>query len=153
MNIQVMPWEPRFREPSQALIDALPDWFGMPESNAGYLRNLSILPSWVACLSATLVGAITLEQHFSASFEIHFLAVHPDHHRRGIGRALLTHAESEARAEGGRWLHVKTLAPSHEDPFYARTRTFYEAMGFDPLFESKNLWGSDSTALVLLKQL
>jgi GNAT superfamily N-acetyltransferase len=153
MNVQVMPWEPRFREPSQALIDALPDWFGMPESNAAYLRNMSILPSWVACSGTTLVGAITVERHFPSSFEVHFLAVHPDYHRRGIGRALLTHAEMEARAAGGQWFHVKTLSASHEDPFYAGTRRFYEGTGFAPLFESDRIWGSDAPTLVLVKHL
>jgi ribosomal protein S18 acetylase RimI-like enzyme len=153
MSVQIQSWEPRFRDPSQALIDALPDWFGLPESNAGYLRNLSILPSWVACSESTLVGAVTLEQHFPTSFEIHFLAVHPDHHRRGIGRALVTRVEDEARAAGGRWLHVKTLAPSHDDPFYAQTRSFYEAIGYAPLFESANIWGPENPALVLVKAL
>ena len=114
---------------------------GIPESNASYLRNLSRLPSWVALLGSRVAGAITLEQHFPSSFEVHFMAVRPEHHRHGIGRALLHHLESDARARSGPWLHVKTLAPSHPDPFYARMRAFYEAMGFSPLFESAALWG------------
>jgi ribosomal protein S18 acetylase RimI-like enzyme len=153
MTVQILPWEPRFREPCQALIAALPDWFGLPESNAEYLRDLTILPSWVACAGAELVGVISLEQHFPSSYEVHFLAVHPDQHRRGIGRALVAHAEQQARTGGGHWLHVKTLSPAHDDPFYARTRSFYEAVGFAPLFESDRLWGPSNPALVMLKAL
>jgi ribosomal protein S18 acetylase RimI-like enzyme len=80
------------------------------------------------------------------------MAVAPNDHREGIGRALLGHIESDARAQGGGWLHVKTLGPSHPDPYYARTRAFYEAMGFEPLFESTTIWGPDNPALVLVKQ-
>ena len=151
--IQVLPFEPRFGADCSALLEALPDWFGIPESNANYLRNLSRLPSWVAVCNGELMGAITLEPHFPGSFEVHFMAVHPEHHRKGIGRLLLAHLESVARTRGARWLHVKTLAPSHPDPFYARTRAFYQAMGFTPLFESEALWGPANPAVVLVKAL
>lgn len=152
-NVRIVPFEARFHEACEALIAALPRWFGLPDSNAAYLRNLSLLPSWVAIVDSQVVGAITLEQHFPASFEVHFMAVRPEYHRRGIGRALLDHLEAEVRAGAGRWLHVKTLAPSHPDPFYARTRAFYEAMGFSPLFESSAFWSADNPAVVLVKRL
>jgi len=81
------------------------------------------------------------------------MAVRPEHHRRGIGRALLQQGEREARAQGGRWIQVKTLGVSDPDPHYARTRAFYEAMGFSPLFEGESLWGSENPAVVLVKAL
>ena len=152
-NVRIVPFEARFHEPCKALIAALPAWFGLPDSNAAYLRNLSLLPSWVAIVASQVVGAITLEQHFPASFEVHFMAVRPEYHRRGIGRALLDRLEVEVRAGAGRWLHVKTLAPSHPDPSYARTRAFYEAMGFSPLFESSAFWSADNPTVVMVKRL
>jgi len=152
-DVRIVPFEASFNEPCKALIAALPAWFGLPDSNAAYLRNLSLLPSWVAIVASQVVGAITLEQHFPASFEVHFMAVRPEYHRRGIGRALLDRLEVEVRAGAGRWLHVKTLAPSHPDPSYARTRAFYEAMGFSPLFESSAFWGADNPTVVLVKRL
>jgi GNAT superfamily N-acetyltransferase len=151
--VHIVPFEPRFAEECSALLAALPDWFGIPESNANYLRNLALLPSWIAVCDGKVVGAITLEPHFPASFEVHFMAVRPEHHRQGVGRVLLAHLEAEARGRGARWLHVKTLAPSHPDPFYARTRAFYQAMGFTPLFESEALWGPGNPAVVLVKAL
>ena len=152
-DVEVVPFAPRFAAASEDLIAALPDWFGLPESNAEYLRNLSRLPSWVALRGGQLVGAVTLEPHFPESFEVHFMAVRPEHHRHGIGKLLLERLEAEARARGGRWLQVKTLGPSHPDSSYARTRAFYEAMGFSPLFESAALWGPENPALVLVKVL
>jgi len=153
MGARIVPFEPRFHDQCEALIAALPDWFGIPEANASFLRNLSLLPSWVALLPSQVAGAITLEQHFPSAFEVHFMAVHPDHHRRGIGRMLLKHVEDVARSSGGLWLHVKTIGLSHPDPFYARTRAFYTAMGFAPLFESTTLWGERNPALVSVKRL
>ncbi len=152
-DLQLVPFEPHFADQCEELIAVLPDWFGLPESNAAYLRDLDRLPSWLSCRGADVVGAATLAPHYPGSFEVHFMAVRPESHRQGIGRTLLAQLETEAASRGGRWIHVKTLAPSHPDPFYARTRKFYEAMGFAPLFESTALWGPDNPAVVLVKRL
>jgi GNAT superfamily N-acetyltransferase len=151
--VSLVPFEPRFERECKELIEALPEWFGLPESNASYLRNLAELPSWLALNEGEVVGAATLEEHFPGSFEIHFMAVRPDFHRRGIGRLLVERLEDEARIGNGRWLHVKTLAPSHPDPFYARTRAFYLALGFAPLFQSSEIWGPENPAVILVKTL
>jgi len=153
MATRIVPYGPEFGDACGALIAALPEWFGIPDSNAAYLRNLALLPSWVALTDGELVGAATLERHFPASFEVHFMAVHPAHHRHGVGRALLDRLESEARAGGAGWLLVRTLGPSHPDVFYARTRAFYESAGFTPLFETAAFWGTANPAVVLVKAL
>lgn len=153
MTACIVAFEPRFARACESLIAALPEWFGIPEANASFLEGLATTPSWVALLGEDVVGAVTLEQHFEGSFEVLFMAVRPEHHRRGIGRALLARAESEARARAGCLLHVRTLAPSHPDPSYARTRAFYTAMGFVPLFESTAFWGPANPAVVLVKPL
>jgi ribosomal protein S18 acetylase RimI-like enzyme len=152
-EIEIVPFEARYAGACDEILGALPDWFGIPESNAAYLADLARLPSWVALSGAEPRGAVTLLEHDPASFEIHFLAVHPRQHRRGIGRALLEHGASHARARGGRLLHVKTLGPSHPDPFYARTRAFYRSLGFVPLFESPAFWGEENPTLVLVRSL
>jgi GNAT superfamily N-acetyltransferase len=151
--VSLAPFEARFARGCEELIAALPEWFGIPEANAAFLRNLEALPSWVALRGGEIVGAATLEEHFPGSLEIHFMAVHPACHHQGVGRRLVEELEAEARRRGGRWLHVKTLAPSHPDPFYARTRAFYVALGFDPLFESDAIWGPENPAVVLVKAL
>jgi ribosomal protein S18 acetylase RimI-like enzyme len=147
----IIPYAPQFAAECADLIDALPDWFGLPVANAAYLRNLDLLPSWLAFADGKVVGAITLEAHFPGSFEIHFMAVHPQYHRQGIGRRLVALVEGEVRQRNGRFLHVKTLAPSDPDPYYAKTRAFYLALGFTPLFESDALWGPENTAVILVK--
>ncbi len=81
------------------------------------------------------------------------MAVAPSLHRGGVGRALLAHAEDRLAQRGVALLHVKTLGPSHANPHYARTRAFYESMGFVPLFETPKLWGPNNPALILVKAL
>jgi len=47
--------------------------------------------------------------------------IHPDHARKGIARAILTHCEDEARAQGFRALELMATLPGIE---------FYRSMGF-----------------------
>jgi len=52
---------------------------------------------------------------------------------------------------GIRFMTVKTLAASHPDPNYAKTRRFYEAIGFLPLEVLPTLWGCSNPCLLMLK--
>jgi hypothetical protein len=60
--------------------------------------------------------------------------------------------EADARRSGVRLLEVKTLGPSHPDLGYARTRHFYETIGFLPL-EETDLWGEQNPCLIMVKPL
>jgi ribosomal protein S18 acetylase RimI-like enzyme len=61
-----------------------------------------------------------------ASFDLYWIAVHPDWQGRGVGRMLLAEAERRVAALGGRRLYVETSGR----PDYARTRAFYERAGY-----------------------
>ena len=147
----ILPFSPEHHPACVAILGSLPDWFGIPESNEAYLRGLFELPSFVAVRSGEVVGFASLRRHFERSAELEVMAVAPQFHRCGIGSALLAHCESWLRTRGFLVFHVKTLAPSHPDPFYARTRSFYRALGFEPVFESPALWGPENPALVSVK--
>jgi GNAT superfamily N-acetyltransferase len=83
------------------------------------------------------VGFLALKQHFPLAAEIHVMAVHPEQHRKGIGRALVQAAEVHLKDKGSLFLQVKTLGISHPDAGYQKTRKFYLAMGFIPLGSSR----------------
>jgi GNAT superfamily N-acetyltransferase len=125
---------------TERLLGLLPAWFGIPEANAEYVDSATRLPGFVARAGHGAVGVLLVHRHFRESAEIHLLAVHPAWHRRGIGRALLTTAESALETDGCRFLQVKTLGPSRPDDGYAKTRAFYAAVGFTPLEEMLELW-------------
>jgi len=139
--------------PCARILNALPDWFGMEESNRAYVESLRTSPGAVVTEGAEIVGFIALLRHTEYSWEINVMAVPQDRHRRGIGSALIRWAERWCRARDVAWLHVKTRGPSTPDPGYDRTRQFYLAQGYAPLFESLALWGPENAALVLVKHL
>jgi GNAT superfamily N-acetyltransferase len=115
------------------------------------VESLSPFPAVVALQDGEIAGFLALEQHTPESVEIHVMAVEPRLHRKGIGGALAAWAERWCREHDVRWLHVKTRGPATPDPHYERTRRFYLALGFEPLFESLTLWGPEDAALILVK--
>lgn len=135
------------------ILTALPEWFGLAESNREYVDSLCRIPAAVAERETAVIGFVGIEPHNPRSVEILVMAVDPHHHRAGVGSALLAWAEAWCRNADVPWLHVKTRGPSTPDPGYERTRRFYIAAGFDPLFESKTLWGPEDAALILVKRL
>jgi GNAT superfamily N-acetyltransferase len=134
----------------ERILRSLPDWFGIEAANRAYVESLYSLPAGVALVDGRIVGFIALERHDPGSAEIHVMAVEPTLHRNGVGAALIRWARARWRESGGRWLHVKTRGPATPDAGYERTRAFYLAQGFEPLFESLSLWGPENAALVLI---
>jgi len=144
------------------LLGLLPDWFGIPSSNAHYVDMAGRLPTYLArpatdaaaapAPGAEPAGVLLAERHFPGAAEIYLLAVDPATHRRGAGRALVEALERDLIADGVRLLQVKTLGPSHPDAGYRLTRLFYEAMGFAPLEELTGLW-PENPCLVMVKVL
>lgn len=135
----------------EAVLRALPDWFGDEGALAEYVRRIRSLPTVAALDGDRVIGFASIERHFARAAEIHCMGVAPEAHGRGVGRALVMEVESWAAAWGVRHLQVKTLGPSVRDPNYARTRAFYRAVGFDPLEEMSTLW-DHWPCLVLVKQ-
>lgn len=62
----------------------------------------------------------------AGSFDLYWIAVHPDFHRRGIGRGLVEETERLIRAAGGSRIYVDTSQRAQ----YASTRAFYEGCGY-----------------------
>jgi GNAT superfamily N-acetyltransferase len=136
-----------------ALLDRLPEWFGLPESNARYIDSLRRLPAFVAVGDGALVGFLAVEPHTAESVEISVMAVERSLHRHGCGRELVAAAETWCIERDVEWLHVKTRGPATYDADYERTRRFYRAMGFAVLYESATEWGPENAALILVKHL
>jgi GNAT superfamily N-acetyltransferase len=151
--IESAPGPDRAASAAERVLRALPQWFGMEDPIAGYIAAARRLPTFVASDGVRDVGFLTLERHTDAAAEIHAMGVLPDAHRRGFGRALVDAAVDRCTDEGVRLLQVKTLGPSHPSPAYARTRAFYEALGFLPLEETTAHWGPENPCLVMVRVL
>lgn len=135
----------------ETILRALPEWFGIEAATAQYIRDVDELPTFVAFEDGRAVGFMTVKQHFPQSAELYVLGVLQAMHHRGVGRALLSAAEAYLREQGVAYLQVKTLSASHPDPGYAKTRAFYEAMGFRPLEEFKTFWDEANPCLLMVK--
>jgi ribosomal protein S18 acetylase RimI-like enzyme len=129
----------------------LPTWFGIPASVEDYVARADRSPTIIASLGDEDVGLLGLVRHGPYAAEVFVMAVLPEFHRQGIGRALLGHAEGMLAAEGVEFVQVKTLAPSKPDEGYDKTRAFYEANGFRALEEFPDLWDPGNPALQMIK--
>lgn len=138
----------------ERLLRSLPDWFGIESSTTEYIRMAGELPAYLAWRkdAEQPSGALLAVRHFPRAAEIYLMAVDPSEHRSGAGRALVQALERDLAADGVRFLQVKTLGPSWPDAGYARTREFYQAMGFEPLEEINGLWPGNP-CLVMVKLL
>ena len=131
----------------------LPEWFGVEEALCRYIRDVDVLPTFLAAADGEVVGFLTLREHNEYAAEIHVMAVRAGMHRRGIGRQLLNRSEQYLRLKGVEYLQVKTLSAAHPDKCYANTREFYHATGFRPLQEFPELWDPQSPCLLMVKYL
>ncbi len=64
-------------------------------------------------------GTIPLTE---TTYDLYWIAVHPEYHSHGVGRKLLLHCEQEIARQGGRLVVVETSSRSE----YDATRRFYE---------------------------
>ena len=128
-------------------------WFSAEQALADYEREINDLPTFVARSGVSVIGFVTLKQHFPRSGEMYVMGVMAEQHRQGIGRRLLVRAEDWLRSQGVEYVHVKTLGPSRPDEGYERARAFYGALGYCPPEELRTLWDESNPALVLVKKL
>ncbi|OGN72264.1 MAG: hypothetical protein A2X25_00415 [Chloroflexi bacterium GWB2_49_20] len=135
------------------ILRSLPEWFGIEEATLQYSSEIEHLPTFLASISEHTLGFLSLKQHNTFSAEIYVMGVQPEAQRQGMGQALLHATQSWLRQQGVEYLQVKTLGPSHADPNYARTRDFYQAMGFRPLEELLQIWNEQNPCLILIKRL
>jgi coenzyme F420-0:L-glutamate ligase/coenzyme F420-1:gamma-L-glutamate ligase len=133
---------------AEAVLRDLPEWFGIEQATAAYIEEAATLPTFAV---EPDLGFLCVKQHMPRSAELYVMGVRREHHRRGIGRALVAAAESWCRGRGVRYFQVKTLGPSRSSRGYDATRAFYEAVGFVALEELLGFWDEENPALMLVK--
>jgi GNAT superfamily N-acetyltransferase len=152
MQIAIGAIPPTGAHACEAILRALPEWFGIEEAIVNYRREIAKNPTIGAFDNDRLIGFLTLKYHNRYSAEIYVMGVLKECHRKGVGGALVERVEEMLRADSIEYLQVKTLAPSKESEEYSRTRRFYESVGFRPLEENK-LWGESNPCLIMVKKL
>ena len=136
-----------------SILRALPNWFGIEESIVDYAAGVMDKPFYCAFHENKPVGFVSLLVHNAYTAEIYVMGILEQCHRQGVGRELVEICENYCLEHGIEFLTVKTLAESHPDPYYKKTRLFYEAMSFKPLEVFPLLWDASNPCLFLAKYL
>ena len=118
-----------------------------------YARDSAKLPTFAVEQDARILGFLSLREHFSASWEVHCIAIAAEARNKGHGTLLLSHAENWLIERGVKFLQIKTVADTSPSPEYAESRKFYAARGYLPLEVFPTLWHPRNPALQLVKAL
>jgi len=136
-----------------AMAKLLPQWFtefGVQQ----IARDLQTQNGLVALEDENIAGFVTYSITVDETIaELTWIAVHPNLHRKGIGRSLVEALEEVVVGLGVSALEVSTVADSVEYEPYARTRTFYHALGFSDVRVDRGWYPSGDDRLLLRKVL
>ena len=128
MPIQPVPILDRRGAICREVLESLPEWLGIPASVENCVVTADELPMLAWFAAGEVVGFVSVKTHSAYAAEVYVMGVKRSWHRRGIGRVLIEAVVELAISQGVRFLTVKTLSPSNDDPNYTRTRLFYEAV-------------------------
>lgn len=124
---------------ARRVLEALPDWFGIPEARESYIRESEEQFFFAAFSKEEPVGFLCLKETGKATVELAVMGVLKEYHRMGIGRALFLAAKKYALEKGYSFLQVKTVQMGrYED--YDRTNLFYVSLGFQEFEVFPTLW-------------
>lgn len=133
-----------------AVLHDLPDWFGIPESTAEYIRNSGQMTVIAVYDTDKPVGFLTIKKNNAYTAEIYVMGILKAYHRQGIGKILFNACHTWCKNHRFQFLQVKTLDSSYPDEAYAKTRKYYEAMGFRPLECIPEIWGKTCPCLIMV---
>jgi len=136
-----------------AILRALPDWFGIESAVVDYVKQVQTMPFYAAFDGNKPIGFVAIKIHNRYTAEIPVMGILETHHRGGIGKRLIAQCEVYCSENKIEFLTVKTLADSAESKEYERTRLFYEAVGFRPLEIFPLLWDESNPCLFMAKNI
>ena len=124
---------------ARVILEALPEWFGIPEATEEYIADSKGRPFFCAYDGDTPIGFLYLKETGRHTVELAVMGVQQDYHRQGIGRELFEQAINEAKRLGYSFVQVKTVQMGRYD-IYDDTNRFYLSLGFKELEVFPTLW-------------
>lgn len=124
---------------TREILEALPEWFGIPEAREAYIQDSAGTPYVCAMQGNQPVGFLYLKQTGKDTMEIAAMGVRKEAQRTGIGAALLEAAKTMARKQNCSFLQVKTVQMGKYE-VYDRTNRFYQSVGFREFEVFPILW-------------
>lgn len=124
---------------SRTILEALPDWFGIPEAREEYIVNSVNRQLFAAVKEEKTIGFLCLKQTGKDTVEVSVMGVLKEFHRHGIGRKLFMKAKEKAIKDGFSFIQVKTVQMGQYDN-YDNTNKFYISLGFKEFEIFPTLW-------------
>lgn len=121
------------------ILEALPEWFEIPESRLSYAKACREIPLWVDMEGDIRKGFIAMKETSKYAVEVCVMGVKKKYHRQGIGRNLFDAFYSYAKEKGYEFIQVKTVREGMY-PDYDITNAFYRKVGFKELECMEGLW-------------
>lgn len=121
------------------ILEALSEWFGIPESREEYIRDSVGQSFFCAYTDDKPVGFLYLKQTGKDTIELAAMGVLKELHRNGIGKALFESAKKSACEKGYSFLQVKTVQMGKYE-VYDKTNRFYLSLGFKEFEILPTLW-------------
>lgn len=124
---------------SRTILEALPDWFGIPEAREEYIVNSVNQQLFAAVKEEKTIGFLCLKQTGKDTVEVSVMGVLKEFHRHGIGRKLFMKVREKAIKDGFSFIQVKTVQMGQYDN-YDNTNKFYISLGFKEFEIFPTLW-------------
>lgn len=124
---------------TRKILEALPEWFGIPEAREEYIRESVQQPFFAAMDEETPVGFLYLKKTGKDTVELAAMGVLKEFHHKGIGRELFLAAKEKAGKDGFSFIQVKTVQMGRYDE-YDITNKFYMSLGFKEFEVFPTLW-------------
>lgn len=124
---------------TRLILEALPDWFGIPEAREAYIAESSNKLFFCAFDGNKPVGFVYLKETGRDTVELYVMGVLREFHRKGIGRELFNRAKEAARRQGYSFIQVKTVQMGKYEE-YNKTNKFYLSLGFKEFEVFPTLW-------------
>lgn len=152
MTIQTIQDPEEKRRVARAILEALPEWFGIPEARETYIRESAGQILLGAMEDGETKGFLCLKETGKATLEIAVMGVRKECHRQGVGAALVEAAKQRAREMGYSFLQVKTVRMGRY-PEYDATNRFYLRCGFQEFEVFPTLWDEQNPCQVYVMSL
>lgn len=124
---------------SRRILEALPDWFGIPEAREEYIRDSAKQQFFAAVEEGLPIGFLCIKETGKDTIELAVMGVLKEFHRHGIGRELFMAAKEKAIKDGFSFMQVKTVQMGQYD-VYDNTNKFYISLGFKEFEIFPTLW-------------
>lgn len=139
MRIQMLDDRQEKQRVARVILEALPEWFGIPEARENYIRESADEIMLVSSEGGEPDGFLCLKETGRDTLELAVMGVLKEYHRQGVGTALFQAAKRIARERGYSFLQVKTVQMGRY-PEYDATNRFYLSLGFKEFEVFPTLW-------------